>query len=104
MSFDNIKLTEIEGDGLVAYQSGTFDFSHLAMTYVDGSAVVINDTALVSVNNSTFTDAHNVISYLNTVHYISGTGNVSLGQTTLSTGTTNGGGSVQFTTPNSTAP
>lgn len=104
VSFDKIKLTHIEGDGILAYQSGTFDFSHLAMTYVDGSAVVISDTALVSVNNSTFTDAHNVISYLGTVHYISGSNNVSLGQSTLSTGTTNGGGSVQFTTPNATAP
>ena len=104
VSFENINLTNVTGDGMQAYQSGTFTLSRFAMTDVGASGLVINDTALVSLNNSVFTNVNNVVSYLNIANYISGTDNVATGYSTLFTGTTNGGGSIQFTQPNATAP
>jgi hypothetical protein len=80
--------------------SSGLTFNQISLTNVTGSGMVINSSSLLSLTNSVFANANNDLEFLGTLSQISGSGNVSTGQTSVFTGTTGGGGSIQFTTPN----
>jgi len=106
LMFNQIQLTNITGDGFFANQSSSIALSGFTLNNVatggSASGMVFDNSSIVSLNHSIFTNVSNDISFLNTLGQISGTGNTSTGETTLSTGTTGGGGSIRFTSPNAT--
>ena len=83
--------------------SSGLTFSQISFTNITGDGVALINSSMFSLSNSVFTNVHNDIGFVGTLSQISGTGNVSAGETTLFTGTTSGGGGIQFTTPNGTA-
>jgi hypothetical protein len=90
-------------NALTVISSNNSTFSHIEMTNITGDGVVLNNSSNVALNLSVFTNVNNDVTFLNTLTGISGYANTSSGQTTISAGTTSGGGSIQFTSPNVTA-
>jgi Right handed beta helix region len=104
ITFDQIKLANVVGDGMQMHYLETVAVSGLTVNNVQGTGLDIDYTSKVTLNHSTFTNVNNVISFLEGPDEISGSNNVATGFTTLFTGTTHDGSSIQFTQPNSTAP
>ena len=90
-------------NALTMNSSAGLTFNQISLTNITGDGLVIENSSMLSMSSSIFTNVNNDIAFIGTLSQISGSSNTSTGQTTLFTGTTSGGGSIQFTSPNATA-